>query len=145
MAQATLTFVDNDNNFEVSDERLCFLPVVDPANVTYDREHLAFASLKDDIPCNDESVAHVDFHWVPTSDREVYGNDGPALVNFGLIRKYVDKCTTEVNQGHQKTRVASMTGTLDGTPVHSYTAVPAAFISFNHFVFIDATHGPECA
>jgi hypothetical protein len=35
-----------------------------------------------------------------------------------------------------------MTGTLDGTPVH--TAFPAGYISFNHFISIDTTHGPHC-
>ena len=118
--------------------------MVDPADVTYDREHLAFASLKTEIPWDDGSVAHVDFHWEAIGDREVYGNDGPALEGFGLVRKYVDKCTTQVNQGHQKFRISSMTGTLDGTPVHTYTSFPAGFISFNHFVSIDTTHGPHC-
>jgi hypothetical protein len=144
MSQATLTFVDDEGNLEASDERVGFLPVVDPANVTYDREHLAFASLNADIPWDDGSIAHVDFHWEAIADREVYGNDGPALEDFGLVRKYVDKCTTRVNQGHQKTRISSMTGTLDGTPVHTYTAFPAGYISFNHFISIDTTHGPHC-
>ena len=74
----------------------------------------------------------------------MYGNEGPALQDFGLVRKYVDRCTTQVNQGHQKTRISSMTGTLDGTPVHTYTAFLAGYISFNHFISIDTTHGPHC-
>ena len=37
-----------------------------------------------------------------------------------------------------------MTGTLDGSPVHSYTAFDAGYISFNHFVSVDVTHGPRC-
>ena len=79
MSQATLTFVDDEGNLEASDERVGFLPVVAPANVTYDREHLAFASLKADVPWDDGSVAHVDFHWKAIQDREVYGNNGPRL------------------------------------------------------------------
>jgi hypothetical protein len=38
-----------------------------------------------------------------------------------------------------------MTGTVDGQPVHSYVIEQSAYISYNHFVFIDATHGPRCA
>jgi hypothetical protein len=132
--QATLTFVDDEGNVEVSDERVGFLPVVDPANVTYDPEHLAFASLEAEIPWDDGSVAQVDFQWEAISDREVYGNDGPSLDEFGLVRKYVDKCTTQVNQGHQKFRVSSMTGTFTSSsstpgtaPTANSRATPAPF------------------
>jgi len=34
-----------------------------------------------------------------------------------------------------------MTGLFDGAPVHTYTTFPSGFISFDHFVFIDVTHG----
>ena len=83
----------------------------------------------------------MDFRWHAISDRSVYGNDGPALSDFGLVGKFVDKCSTVVNQGHQKFRVAAMSGTWNGSPVHSYTSFDSAFISFNHFVFIDVSHG----
>jgi len=37
-----------------------------------------------------------------------------------------------------------MTGTLNGQPVHTYTSSPAGVIFFNHFVYVDVTHG-HCA
>jgi len=49
LSEATLTF-GPDGDFVVSDERTGFLPVIDPADVTYDQQHLAFASLKAEIP-----------------------------------------------------------------------------------------------
>jgi hypothetical protein len=139
----TLTFQATGDPVE-SDVRSGFLPNVDEASVTYDREHLAFASVRTDIPMSDGSTSHVDVSWQPITDRVVFGNDGPALVDFGLVRHLVDRCETQVNQGHQKYRVAEMTGTIDGVAVHSYTFAPSGIISFNHFVFIDATHGPVC-
>jgi hypothetical protein len=137
--QYTVT-IDPNGDGVLTDERFGFR-FLDPAAVTYDREHLAFASLQTEIPMNDGTTADVDFRWQAISGRFVYGNDGPALGDFGLVRKFVDRCSTEINQGHQKFRVAAMTGTFDGTPVHSYTSFPAAYISFNHFAFIDVDHG----
>lgn len=49
LSEATLTF-GPDGDFVASDERTGFLPVIDPADVTYDQQHLAFASLKAEIP-----------------------------------------------------------------------------------------------
>ena len=107
-------------------------------------EHLAFASVDTVIPMSDGSTVSVDLSWEAIAGREVFGNDGPALVDFGLIRHTVNRCTTQVNQGHQKFRISRMTGTIDGVSVQSYVAVPSACISFNHFVFIDASHGSSC-
>jgi hypothetical protein len=92
----------------------------------------------------DGSTVDVDLEWQAISDRFVYGNNGPALSDFGLTRHHVDRCSTQVNQGHQKFRLAAMTGTVDDQPVHSYTAFPAGYISFNQYVFINAPHGKEC-
>jgi hypothetical protein len=86
-------------------------------------------------------IAGLDFRWQAITDRFVFGNDGTSLGDFGLVRKFVDKCSTQINQAHQKYRLAAMTGTFDGTPVHSYITFPSGYISFNHFVFIDVTHG----
>jgi hypothetical protein len=132
--------IDANGEGTLSDDVFGFR-LLDPNAVTYDREHLAFASLHTQIPLTDGTSADVDFHWQATSDRSVSGNDGSALGDFGLVRKFVDKCSTVVNQGHQKSRVAAMNGTWNGSPVHSYTSFDSAFISFNHFVFIDASHG----
>lgn len=143
LQQATLTFQATGDPV-ATDERFGFVPSIDDASVTYDRQHLAFASVRTDIPMSDGSTVTVDMSWQAISDRMVFGNDGPALSDFGLVRHSVDRCATQVNQSHQKFRVAAMTGTLDGDSVHSYQSSPSGFISFNHFVFIDATHGPTC-
>ena len=91
-----------------------------------------------------KSTVDVDLEWRAISDRFVYGNNGPALSDFGLTRHHVDNCSTQVNQGHQKFRLAAMAGTVNDEPVRSYTAFPAGYISFNQFVFIDAMHGELC-
>jgi hypothetical protein len=143
LQEATLTFQATGDPV-ATDERFGFVPSIDDASVTYDRQHLAFASVRTDIPMSDGSTVAVDLSWQAISDRMVFGNDGPSLADFGLVRHSVDRCTTQVNQAHQKFRIAAMTGTLDGDSVHSYQSFPAAFISFNHFVFIDATHDPTC-
>ena len=140
LSEATLTF-GPDGDFVVSDERTGFLPVIDPADVTYDQQHLAFASLKAEIPWDEGGTSTVDFTLEAISDRFLYGNDGPALDDFGLVRKFVDKCSTQVNQAHQKSRIASMSGLFDGAPVHTYTSFPSGAISYNHFVSIDVTPG----
>ena len=88
LSKATLTF-GPDGDFVVSDERIGFLPVIDPADVTYDQQHLAFASLKAEIPWEDGGTSSVDFTWEAISDRFLYGNDGPTLDEFGLARKFV--------------------------------------------------------
>lgn len=141
--EATLTFQAMGDPV-ATDERFGFVPSVDDASVTYDREHLAFASVRTDIPMSDGSTVAVDVSWQAITDRSVFGNDGPALSDFGLVRHTLDSCSTQVNQGHQKFRIAAMTGTLDGRSVHSYQSGSSAAISFNHFVFIDATHGRIC-
>lgn len=142
--QSTLTFGPLDEPPVESDVRFSFVPFVDPNEVTYDREHLSFASVHTEVEMSDSTTVHVDLEWSPISERFVSGNDGPALNDFGLIRHLVDECQTQVNQGHQKFRIAAASGTFDGVPVHTYTAFPAGYISFNHFVSIDASHGPSC-
>ena len=141
--ESTLTFL-GDNHPAESDVRFGFAEFDDPSAVTHDREHLRFASVNGEIPLSDGTSVTVDLDWHAISERFVYGNDGPALGDFGRVRHYVDKCSTQVNQGHQKFRVAAMTGTVNGSPVHSYTSFPAGYISFNHFVFINVTHGTVC-
>jgi hypothetical protein len=132
--------IEPNGDAVLTDERFGFR-FLDPTAVTYDREHLAFASLQTQIPMTDGTTVDVDFRWQAISTRLVFGNDGPSLGDFGRVRKFVDKCSTQVNQGHQKFRVAAMTGTFDGAAVQSYESSPSAFISFNHFVFIDVEHG----
>jgi hypothetical protein len=116
-------------------------PVIDPADVTYDQQHFAIASLKTEIPWEDGGTSSVDLTWEAISDRFLYGNDGPSLDDFGLVHKFVDKCSTQVMQAHQKSRIASMSGLFDRAPVHTYTSFPSGAISYNHFVSIDVTPG----
>ena len=80
-------------------------------------------------------------HGKPYPTASCSAMTAPHSIDFGLVRKFVDKCSTQVNQAHQKLRIASMTGLFDGAPVHTYTTFPSGFISFDHFVFIDVTHG----
>jgi hypothetical protein len=141
--ESTATFQAGGDPAE-TDVRWGFLDLIDPSAVTYDRQHLEFASVDVEIPLSNGTAVAVNMDWHAGSERFVYGNDGPALSDFGLIHHYVDRCSTQVNQGHQKFRVAAMTGTVNGAAVHSYTNSEAGFISLNHFVFIDATHGPVC-
>jgi hypothetical protein len=141
--ESTVTFQAGGDAVE-TDIRWGFLDFIDPSAVTYDRQHLEFASVDAEIPLSDGSAVAVDMDWHAVSERFVYGNDGPALSDFGLIRHHVDRCSTQVNQGHQKFRVAAMTGTVNGSAVHSYANSVAGFISLNHFVFIDAAHGQVC-
>ena len=144
LREATLTFDGTDEPTE-TDVRFGVLPVVDAAAVSYDREHLGFASLRATIPMDDGTDAAVDLEWSAISERFVYGNDGPALADFGLDRHHVDRCSTQVNQGHQKFRLAAMTGRIDGHPVQSYVSFPSAYISFNLFVSVDVAHGKLCS
>jgi hypothetical protein len=143
--QHTLTFPADGGEPTESDVRFGFVPDIDDSLVTYDRQHLSVASVVTAIRLSDGTTATFNFHWNAISDRSVYGNNGPSVGDFGLVRHYVDQCSTQVNQAHQKFRVAEMTGTFNGTPVHTYSSFPAGYISFNHFVFIDVTHGRNCA
>ncbi len=142
--QSTLTLVEPGEPPVESDVRWGFTNI-ESSNVTYDREHLNFASVNDAVVAmSDGREAVLALEWRAISDRYVYGNDGPALDDFGLVRHAVDRCSTLVNQGHQKFRTASAYGTFDGAPVHTYFSFPSGYVSFNQFVSIDVKHGPTC-
>ena len=79
--------------------------------------------------------------WTAISDRYIFANDGPTNAFEGLPRHYVDNCTTINDNAHQKFVDAAMSGTLNGQPVHTYSAFPAGDIFYNHFVYVDVTHG----
>jgi hypothetical protein len=98
-----------------------------------DTVHLTVASADFRLPMSDGSTFDFAGSWSAVG--------GPAT---GAPRHVVDKCTTFNALGHQKFRFASMTGTLNGDAVHSYTATPAATIFNNHFTYIDVPHG-ACA
>jgi hypothetical protein len=103
-----------------------------------DTVHLTVASAEFRLPMSDGITFDFAGSWSATGDRLVFGNDGPST---GAPRHVVDKCRTFNALGHQKFRLASMTGTLNGEAVHSYTARPAAFIFNNRFIYIDVPHG----
>jgi hypothetical protein len=142
----TATFLPDGQVVE-TDQRFGYQPCIPDSAVTYDQQHLAVASVVTDIALDYGSTIHLDLDWQAISDREVYGSNGPSLGpdELNLIHHYVDDCTTLNNQAHRKLRHAAMTGTVDGQLVRSYVMEPSAYISYNHFVFIDATHGPRCA
>jgi hypothetical protein len=90
---------------------------------------------------SDGSTAVVHAIWSPTTDMQVFGNDGPALNDLGP-RHSVDSCVTAVNNAHQKLRFATVTGTVNGSPFRSYSDNPfAGWLQTAHFVLIDVTHG----
>jgi hypothetical protein len=114
--------------------------VLDPA-VTFDQQHLSFLTVDAQVPMSDGSTFDFQGDWSSISGRFQFGNNGPSLQDFGLVRHYVDRCNTANNQAHQKYVIANMTGTLNGVPVQSYPGLGLDFIAHNHFVFINVTHG----
>jgi len=135
----TLTFGAPDTDPVVSDQ--IFGDIVDPSVASSDREHLSTATVVAQVPMSDGSTFDFRGVWTAISDRYLYGNDGPVNADEGLPRHYVDKCTTINDNAHQKYVDAAMSGTLNGQPVHTYSAFPSGFIFYNHFVYVDVTHG----
>ena len=82
--------------------------------------------------------------WEAWSDRFVYGINGPASFQD---HHYADRCVTLVLNGDQKFRFAHMSGTLNGTPIQSYTDFDFAATIFNNdFQQITVQHGGKgCA
>ena len=105
-----------------------------------DTQHFTTATLTATIPMSDGTTHHFQGTWTPLSDRQQYGNDGPAL---DFPKHLVTDCFTLVGQAHQKFTIATMTGTLNGQPVQSYTWSRASIFN-NRFLFITAPHGPNC-
>jgi hypothetical protein len=105
-----------------------------------DTVHLSLASAAFTLSMSDGSTFDFAGTWTALGERLVFGNDGPAT---GAPRHFVDRCRTFNANGHQKFRPASMTGTLNGEPIHSYTSSGpfAATIFNNRFLYIDVPHG----
>jgi hypothetical protein len=101
-----------------------------------DEQHLEVASVSAQIPMSDGSIFDFAGTWQATSARFVYGNDSPAT---GAPHHFVDGCPTGVAIGREKLRYASMTGTLDGAPVHSYSGGSAGIFSGNYRYIFQAT------
>ncbi len=104
-----------------------------------DQTHLQSASVSAQIPMSDGSTFDFTGTWHAISDRFVFGKDGPA--DGDLPRHVVDRCTTFNAIDHQKYVFASMSGSLNGEPVHSYTEFVSAAIFNNNFRYIEVTHG----
>jgi len=115
----------------------------DPA-VTFDDQHLDFATLDAAVPMSDGSTANLHMRWTPTSARQVYGNDGPFLAGNGLARHFNDGCVTANTNAHQKVRFGVAAGTLNGTPFRSYGDFPfAGWIQTAQFLTLHQPLTPE--
>jgi hypothetical protein len=111
--------------------------------VTFDEQHLSDAHLvADDIAMSDGSSLDVDATWTAFSDRMQYGNDGPSLADFGLVRHLHEDCVNMVSQGHQKFRLAHVHSLLNGVPVDDISIF--AFLAFNDFHTIEV-HPAACS
>lgn len=108
----TLAFAGDGSEPVESDVGFGF---VDGADVTFDREHLQYASVRAPaLALSDGSVVNLVVTWTATSDRAVYGNDSPALAGFGLVHHLHEDCVNMVSQGHQKVRQAHVEANADG-------------------------------
>jgi hypothetical protein len=111
-------------------------------SVTFDEQHLANAHLvAGDIAMSDGSTLDVDATWTAFSDRLLYGNDGPSLADFGLVRHLHADCVNQIAQGHQKYRLAHVHSLLNGVPVEDNSVF--AFLAYNHFTSIEV-HPAHC-
>ena len=106
-----------------------------------DDQRVSFLTAAASVPMSDGGTFDFRGTWTGFGDRWVYGSNGPSNYWEGIPRHYVDRCQTINNNAHQTGRNASMSGTVNGAPVHSYTAFPAGDIFYNHFVYINVTHG----
>jgi hypothetical protein len=96
------------------------------------------------VPMSDGSTFNFQGSWTGFGDRWVYGNNGPVNDAEGVPRHHVDRCATINNNAHQTGRNASMSGTVNGAAVHTYSSFVSGDIFYNHFVSITVTHG-NCA
>jgi hypothetical protein len=106
-----------------------------------DNVHLGSASLDVSIPMDDGTVYDFQGTWRATGERQHFGNDGPN--NEGFPVHYNDSCFTTNNHPHQDFRAGEMTGTLNGSSVHSYTFAPELMASIfdGHYLYQSVTHG----
>jgi hypothetical protein len=114
----------------------------DHPEVTFDQQHLSAAHLvADDVAMDDGTTLDVVADWTATSPRMLYGNDGPSLADFGKVRHLRDDCVNDVNQGHQKFRLAHVHAVVDGVPADDLGTF--AFLAANHFVSVEV-HPASC-
>jgi hypothetical protein len=104
-------------------------------DVTFDRQHLSLATLRaPDLHLGDGSIVDLEATWTAVGDRQLYGNDGPSLEEFGLVKQLHTDCFTTVSQGHQKFRSAHVRAVIDGAESR-YDGI-YAYIAFNQFLTV---------
>jgi hypothetical protein len=142
----TVTFTSADPNVPPVFSDVRFGAVELTSGVAIDLQHLDTATVTNaQVPMDDGSTFTFSGTWQKRFEVK-YGNNGPENADEGLPRHIIDNCTTFNANAHQKIAFASMTGTLNGQPVQSYTSFDfAATIANNHFRYITATHGGSCS
>jgi hypothetical protein len=133
----TLTFAGDGSEPVESDAGFGFL---DGADVTFDSEHLAYASVRaPGLELTDGSVVDLTATWTATSGLSVFGNDSPALADFGQVRHFHDDCINVVKQGHQKIRESRVQSVVDGVE----SPYGGGIISTSQFTSIEV-HSQKC-
>jgi hypothetical protein len=112
-----------------------------PATMTFDEQHLDFASVDAAVAMSNGTTADLRIAWAPVTKREVDGNSGPYLAGSGAPRHFNDRCLTANTNAHQKLRFGSAGGTLDGASFHSYSDFPfAGWLQTAQYVFLSTDH-----
>lgn len=102
---------------------------------------------------NGRAIVLGPFEWTSASSIYVFGNDGP--FGFGLPRRFVDRCVTQIENAHERFTTAHVTGTIDGISVDNYgyaylpwpgtgPADARGAIFKNYFTVIVTNHAPGC-
>ena len=109
---------------------------------TVDTTHLQTASAEATVPMSDGTTFDFAATWQTRGDgRFVFGNDGPAA-DLQSIRT---RCLTLNALAHQKFTFATMSGTLNGQPIRSYSAFDFDATIFNNsFKLVEVQHGDGC-
>jgi hypothetical protein len=128
----TLTFPGGGGEPVESDVALGFR---DGADVSFDQAHLSTATVRaPDLALDDGDVVDLQAIWTATSPRMMWGNDGPALDEFGHVHHLHAPCLTEEFQAHQKFRLAHVVAVVDG--VTSRYDGRFAFLAYNQFISV---------
>jgi hypothetical protein len=129
----TLTFPGGGSDPVESDAVLGFR---DGADVTFDQQQLSSATIHaPDLSLDDGTTVDLEATWTATSPRMLWGNDGPALDDFGLVHHEHSKCLTVETQAHQKFRLAHVLAVVDG--VTSRYDGRFAFLAYNQFIGVE--------
>jgi hypothetical protein len=128
----TLTFPGGGGDPVESQAALGFR---DGADVDFDQPHLSTATVRaPGLTLDDGTTVNLEATWTATSPRMQWGNDGPAIEEFGRTHHLHERCLTEEFQAHQKFRLASVSATVDG--LTSRYDGRFAFLAYNQFVAV---------